>query len=265
MATVFRSLDVEITGSGLKPIYVPFKTIPGLIAGWRPGQSGLTDISGNGHTLTAVGEPVVTELSFIGDMLNGFKTSVPDGLERSILAVYRHPVDVDTVAPASTYGYPVSNLMQQTSTLGTGFGIVGASNVSAALSRCNALVGANVKASTLLSVATGPADPLARRTEFAFIGADTSGANLSAHMYYPKNSDSLQAGVLNTASGTLATRKTGVDFNLLCWEDPSTPAVPYSGMELLEVLFYDHQLTLAEYQAQYAQSKAYAASIGFSI
>ena len=264
MPTVFRSLDVEITGSGLKPIYVPFKTIPGLIAGWRPGQSGLTDISGNGHTLTAVGAPVVTELSFIGDSLNGFKTSVPDGLERTILTVFRHPVNVDNVAPASTYGYPVSSLLQNVSAQGRGFGIAGTSNVSAALSRRNALVGAAVN-STLLSVATGPADPLARRTEFAFTGADTSGANLSAHMYYPKNSDSLQAGVLNTTSGTLATRATGVNFNLLCWEDPSTPAVPYSGMELLEVLFYDHQLTLAEYQTQYAQSKAYAASIGFSI
>lgn len=265
MATVFRSLDVEISGSGLKPIYVPFKTIPALIAGWRPGQSGLTDISGNGHTLTAVGAPVVTELSFIGNSLNGFKTSVPDGLERTILAVFRHPVDIDNVAPASTYGYPVSSLLQNVSTQGRGFGIAGTSNVSASLSRRNALVGATVKASTLLSVATGPADSLTSRKEFSFIGADTSGTNLSAHMYYPKNSDSLQAGVLNTTSGTLATRATGVNFNLLCWEDPSTPAVPYSGIELLEVLFYDHQLTLVEYQAQYAQSKAYAASIGFSI
>lgn len=265
MATVFRSLDVEITGSGLKPIYVPFKTIPGLIAGWRPGQSGLTDISGNGHTLTAVGDPVVTDLSFIGDKLNGFKTSVPDGLDRTIIAVFRHPINVDAIAPASTYGYPVSNLVQQISTLGKGFGIAATSNTSAALSRRNALVGATQKNSTLLSVATGPADPLESRTGFTFIGADTSGENLTANMYYPKNNDVLQQGTLNTSSGTLDARDTGAAFNLLCWEDPGNPDTPYSGVELMEVLIYDHQLTLAEYRTQYAQSKAYAASIGFSI
>lgn len=264
MTTIIRSLDLEITDSGLSPIYIPFQSVAGLIAAWRPGQGGLTDLSGNGHTLTAVGTPIITDLSFIGDQSNGFKTDVPDGLERTIMAVFRHPVAVDTAAPASSYGYPISNLMQQASTLGKGFGIVSTSNVSASLSRRNAYVGATAKNSTLLSVATGPADSLSSRTSFTFVGADTSGANLSANMYYPLNSDSLQAGVLDTSAGTLATRATGVNFNIMCWEDTSTPPTPYSGIEVIEVLIYDHQLSLADYRSQYAQSKAYAKSIGYN-
>ncbi len=257
MANVIRDLDNDVDND-LPVVYVPFSSVGGLIAAWRIAEGGLTDLSGNGHTLTAIGSPILGDISIKGDQSNGYQTNVPDALERTIIAVFRHSVNTDS------YGYPIGNLRQQSSTLGVGFAIQTSSSTASSLKRCNVLVGNTAKNSTLLSVATGPADSLSSRMNFTFIGGDTSGSANLSHMYYPLNADSLQAGVL--ASGAnLATRGIGIPYKAICWEDISTPAVAATGIEVTEILIYDHALTLADYQSQYAQSKAFHATLGISI
>lgn len=86
MTSIIRCLDVEIENPQLKPVYVPFVAEPGLIAGWRFG-SGMNDLSGNGNTLTAIGAPTSDNFFISGDKDNGFMTTVPDGLQRTLVAI----------------------------------------------------------------------------------------------------------------------------------------------------------------------------------
>ncbi len=264
MTTAFKSMDKLIVNPMLKPLYAPFRSVAvnNLLAAWRFGN-GLTDLSGNGKTLTAVGAPTIGAYYISGDKANGYLTNVADGLERTIIAIYRHTLAQDS------YIYPVGNLSQLSGASGIGFGIKANSSSPSALSRRSILVGSTSKSAALYGVADGTAEPLTNRSLFAWQAAGVSGAGNSAYNFIPTISTGLIAATL-AAGANLAARDVTESaapsyYRLAVWRDNSTPATTYSNVDIAEILVFDRLLTLAELQAQYAYDKAYMSVLGVSI
>lgn len=89
MTTLIKASGVKFNNPNL-PNVSPMVT-DGLIAAWRPNSStmGLLDLSGNGHTLTQVGNPILKSGSIIVDKNNGFITDVAEPFNHTILVVHK--------------------------------------------------------------------------------------------------------------------------------------------------------------------------------
>lgn len=176
MTTIIRNKDVVIENPQLKPIYTPFTSEPGLIAGWRFGN-GMADLSGNGNSLTAIGTPTVDSYFISGDKDNGYKSTVPDGYQRTLVAIWRNHSATDA------YAYPVGNLAQSSSTTGIGVGLKSNSSSSSNLSRLSGNVGGNTTTANLLAIADGPTDTYANRLNFRWAAFSIDGNGNAANLF----------------------------------------------------------------------------------
>ncbi|HBW9854347.1 TPA: hypothetical protein MFX39_09000 [Klebsiella pneumoniae] len=263
MTTIIRNKDVVIESPQLKPIYTPFVAEDGLLAGWRFGD-GLNDLSGNGNSLSAVGSPVSEGYFISGDKDNGYKTTVPDGLQRTLVAVWRNHSAIDA------YAYPVGNLAQSASNQGIGVGLKSNSSSSSNLSRISGNAGANASARPLLAIADGPADSYANRLSFRFAAFTIDGAGNVANLYVPSLNSALIPATL--ASGAnLATRNItegglSSTYRIIAFRDPAIPgSLPGTAIDVAEVLIFDRALDLAALQRTYQRSKLYLAGYGQTI
>ncbi|MEJ4043484.1 hypothetical protein [Erwinia sp. SLM-02] len=263
MTTIIRNKDVVISNPQLKPIYTPFNAESGLLAAWRFGD-GMTDLSNNNNTLTPVGSPGTGEYYISGDKNNGFLTSVPDGLQRTLIAVWRNHSTTDA------YAYPVGNLAQSASTQGIGVGLRSNSSSSANLIRVSGSAGGSLSSGGLLANADSPADAYANRNNFRWAAFTVNGPANTANLYLPKLSAALIPATI--ASGAnLATRditEGGVSslYRLIAFRNPAIPAsVAGSDIDVAEVLIFDRELDLAALQRTYARSQQYLSGYGQSI
>ncbi|HDU4375789.1 TPA: hypothetical protein RFS90_001312 [Klebsiella aerogenes] len=263
MTTIIRNKDVIIANPQLKPIYTPFVAEPGLLAAWRFGD-GMDDLSNNANTLTPIGAPVTGEYYISGDKDNGFITSVPDGLQRTLIAVWRNHSSSDA------YAYPVGNLAQSASAQVIGIGLKSNSSASSNLIRTSGNAGGISKTGNLLAIADGPSETYANRVNFRWAAFTVDGASNKANLYLPKLNASLIPATI--ASGAnLATRditEGGISsmFRLIAFRDPSMPPnLPGTDIDVAEVLIFDRALDLSGLQRTYARSKSYLASFGQDI
>ncbi|EQB4675854.1 hypothetical protein ACU60M_03445 [Klebsiella aerogenes] len=263
MTTIIRNKDVIIANPQLKPIYTPFVAEPGLLAAWRFGD-GMDDLSGNANTLTPIGSPTKGEYFISGDKDNGFITSVPDGLQRTLIAVWRNHSTTDA------YAYPVGNLSQQSAASGVGIGLKSNSSSSANLARYSGNAGGLTYSGNLYAVADGPADSYANRMNFRWAAFSVDGAGNVANLYLPKQNAALIPATI--ASGAnLATRditEGGVSslYRLIAFRSPTIPPnLPGTDIDVAEVLVFDNALNFAALQRTYARSQAYLASFGQAI
>ncbi|QHA85529.1 hypothetical protein [Serratia rhizosphaerae] len=256
MTTIIRNLDMEIKNPTLPPLYEPFASVPGLIAGWRFGE-GFTDLSGNGHTLKEVGTPSVGEYFVAGDKDNGFITDVPDGMQRTLIAVYRQAADVNT------FGYPVGNIVQNASANGEGIAITDVSVTS--LRRRSAYIGGKSYNEKLYGTAAGPAEATATRNNFAFSAVTIDGAGNTAGFFIPSaNADIIPATLasgVNLAERSITESGAESFYRIIAWRNSNLPPVPPSspntGLAVAEVLIYDRPLSLTDLNTQYGRSKRY--------
>ncbi|WP_129543805.1 hypothetical protein [Serratia sp. 1D1416] len=253
MTTIIRDLDTDLSDSGLPPLYEPFASVAGLIAGWRFGE-GFTDLSGNRHVIKEIGTPSVGEFYIRGDKNNGFITDVPDGQQRTLIAVHRHSADVNS------FGYPVSSITQQTSTTGVGLAISDVS--SASVHRRSLNVGGQAYNQPLYGVAGGPSEAVQSRNKFAFTAITVDGAGNTAGLYVPSASQNLIPATIAEGvnlANRIITEPGGVSYyRLIAWRSPTIPSTGVeSGLDLAEVLFYDRALSLEELQIQYGRSQRY--------
>lgn len=260
MTTIIRNKDVVIQNPQLKPIYTPFVAEAGLLAAWRFGN-GMNDLSGNGNTLSVAGTPTQNEYYITGDKNNGYLTSVPDGLQRTLVAVWRNN------KTTATFGYPVGNLSQNDTVSGVGAGL--RSSSSTTLNRNSGVVGAANKTDGLLAIASGPDEPVERRLNFRFAALTIDGTTNTSNLYIPADDDNLMPALL--ASGAnLATRSVTEGgaasfYRLINWRDPSTPAAAETALDVAEVLIFDRPLDLAALQRTYQRSQAYMLMYGQNI
>ncbi|WP_061799252.1 hypothetical protein [Serratia ficaria] len=253
MTTMIRNLDMEIKNPSLTPIYEPFASVPGLMQGIRVGE-GLVDLSGNGYTVTPIGTPTLTKYSVIGDKNNGFMTNVPDGLQRTIIAVYKQSADV------ATFGYPVSNITQQTSAQGVGMAITDVSSTS--LRRRSLNVGAKEYNETLYGVASGPSEGVVTRNKFVWTAVTVDGAGNTAGLFVPAANPAIIPATLaegaNLAERTITEGGGDSYYRVIAWRSPTIPPVASaSGLEVAEWLIYDRALSLSDLQVQYGRSQRY--------
>ncbi|HCA3644149.1 TPA: hypothetical protein ACHT11_004817 [Klebsiella pneumoniae] len=263
MTTIIRNKDVIIANPQLKPIYTPFTAEPGLLAAWRFGD-GMDDLSGNANTLTAVGSPTKGEFFISGDKDNGFITSVPDGLQRTLIAVWRNH------STADAYAYPVGNLSQQASAYGVGIGLKSSSSSSANIVRYSGNAGGVSYSGNLYGVADGPADAYANRMNFRWAAFTVDGAGNAANLYLPKLNPALIPATISSGAN-LATRditESGVNslYRLIAFRSPTLPPnLPGTDIDVAEVLIFDRPLDLAAQQRTYARSQQYMSGYGQSI
>lgn len=263
MTTIIRNKDVVISNPQLKPIYTPFIAETGLLAAWRFGD-GMTDLSYNNNTLTPVGSPVTGEYFISGDKDNGFLTSVPDGLQRTLVAVWRNHSTTDA------YAYPVGNLAQSASAKGTGIGLKSNSSSSANLARASGNAGGNSASGDLFAYADGPAEAYASRNTFRWAAFTVSGSANAANLFLPKLNAALIPATI-AAGANLATRditENGVSslYRLIAFRDPTVPSsLPGTGIDVAEVLIFDRALDLAALQRTYVRSQQYLSGFGQSI
>lgn len=253
MTTMIRNLDMEIQNPSLTPIYEPFASVPGLMQGVRVGD-GLVDLSGNGYTVAPIGTPTLTKYSVIGDKNNGFVTNVPDGLQRTIIAVYKQASDT------ATFGYPVGNITQQTSAHGVGLAISDVSSTS--LRRRSLTVGAKEYNETLYAVAAGPSEGVATRNKFVWTAVTVDGAGNAAGLFIPAANPAIIPATLaagaNLAERTITEGGGDSYYRVIAWRSPTIPPVASaSGLEVAEWLIYDRALSLADLQVQYGRSQRY--------
>lgn len=263
MTTIIRNKDVIIANPQLKPIYTPFTAEPGLLAAWRFGD-GMDDLSGNANTLTAVGSPTKGEFFISGDKDNGFITSVPDGLQRTLIAVWRNH------STADAYAYPVGNLAQSSSSQGIGLGLKSNSSSSSNLSRISGNAGGNTTTSSLLAIADGPADTYANRLNFRWAAFTIDGAGNAANLFVPAMNTALIPATLASGAnlGTREITEGGVSsmYRLIAYRNPKIPAsLPGSAIDVAEVLIFDRALDLAALQRTCQRSKQYMSLYGQTI
>lgn len=258
MTSIIRCLDVEIENPKLKPVYVPFVAEPGLIAGWRFG-SGMNDLSGNGNTLTAIGAPTSDNFFISGDKDNGFMTTVPDGLQRTLVAIWRNHSTTDA------YGYPVGNLRQSSSVTGIGFGLISSSSSSSAISRVSGLIGNRAMTDNLIGSAAGPSEPYASRLNFRFAALSLDSAGNVANLYLPGVNPELIPATVSALLSNRSIQESGEmisKYRLIAYRDPTAPSVAGSAIDVAEALIFDRPLDLPALQRTYARSKNYMAMYG---
>lgn len=260
MTTIIRNKDVVIQNPQLKPIYTPFVAEAGLLAAWRFGN-GLSDLSGNGHTLSAVGAPTRGNYYITGDKNNGYLTSVPDGLQRTLVAVWRNNKTL------ATFGYPVGNLSQSVTITGVGVGLFSSS--ASTLNRNSGGVGNALKTDALLARAPGPDESYESRLKFRFAALSVDGAGNAANLYLPAANSALIPATL-TSGANLANRsilEAGLSsfYRLINWRDPSTPDSAETALDVAEVLIFDRPLDLAALQRTYQRSQNYISGYGQTI
>ncbi|MBA8302486.1 hypothetical protein HVX57_18765 [Klebsiella michiganensis] len=263
MTTIIRNKDVVIENPQLKPIYTPFVAEPGLMAGWRFGN-GMVDLSGNGNTLTAIGVPTVDSFFISGDKDNGYKSSVPDGYQRTLVAIWRNHSTTDA------YAYPVGNLAQSSSSQGIGLGLKSNSSSSSNLSRISGNAGGNTTTSSLLAIADGPTDTYANRLNFRWAAFTIDGAGNAANLFVPAMNTALIPATLASGAnlGTREITEGGVSsmYRLIAYRNPAIPAsLPGSAIDVAEVLIFDRALDLAALQRTYQRSKQYMSLYGQTI
>ncbi|HCI6561372.1 TPA: hypothetical protein NPP16_001303 [Klebsiella pneumoniae] len=260
MTTIIRNKDVVISNPQLNPIYTPFVAEPGLLAAWRFGD-GMTDLSGNGHTLSAVGTPTRGNYYITGDKNNGYLTSVPDGLQRTLVAVWRNNTT------ATNFGYPVGNLSQSATNTGVGVGLYSSS--SSTLNRNSGAVGNTLKTDGLLARALGPDESYASRMNFRFAAFSVDGAGNAANLYIPAANSSLIPATLasgvNLASRSILEDGLSSFYRLINWRDPSTPDSTETALDVAEVLIFDRPLDLEALQRTYLRSQNYISGYGQTI
>ena len=256
MTTIIRNLDMEIKNPTLPPLFEPFATVSGLMAGWRFGD-GFSDLSGNGHTLKAVGTPVFNTFFVTGDKDNGFITDVPDGLQRTMITVYRQAADVNT------FGYPVGNIVQSASANGEGIAIT---DVSVdALRRRSLSIGGKAYNEKLYGTAAGPSEATSSRNNFVFTAVTVDGAGNQGGLYVPSASADIIPATLaegaNLAERSVTEKDAESFYRIITWRNPNLPPVPPSspntGLAVAEVLIYDRVLSLDELKVQYGRSQRY--------
>nr|WP_315041293.1 hypothetical protein [uncultured Moraxella sp.] len=89
MSAIIKAIGVTFNDPTL-PVLAPLIT-QGLVGAWRPNNSslGLIDLSGNGHILTQVGNPTLTDNSIVVDKNNGFATDVKETIDLTMIVVHR--------------------------------------------------------------------------------------------------------------------------------------------------------------------------------
>lgn len=89
MTTVIRATGVSFNNQNLTKISPMVSD--GLVAAFRPSQrtADLTDLSGNGHTLTQRGAPELTEFGVKGTATDGFITDVAETADLTLMCIAR--------------------------------------------------------------------------------------------------------------------------------------------------------------------------------
>ena len=276
MSTIIRLRGINFNNPAL-PVVSSFVR-RGLKAAFRPAGdlSSMVDLSGNGASLTKRGNPSFTSNALRGDRVNGFKTSISESLNQTLIAVFR------TVKNGTEWdGFPLGNYTS------TGIDVTQRRGMSVWMSQ-----GAGTDPSKLdLRVATNThaklnadgtyinrsstyvmhneLDPASRtETDWAFaaisVNADTNYRKMYVPRYYPSasyiSSDEAASGY-SLANRLRADPASGVAN---CFEIASTPdaSTSWGGIiEVAEAIIYDVALTDEELFQQYALSKDFMARV----
>lgn len=244
--------DSVIKNPKFAPIFVPFNTVDGCMAAWRGDFA--SDLTGNENTLTKIGTPNQAKYAVSGDKSNGYRTSVKDGINRTLIVIHRQPSPVE--APNQAYNYPIGNLSQSATNTGVGIGIIQAAAVSSNINQMSAIVGASKKYDPYFARAAPPSTPASNAMKWQWSAFVVDGSNNFAALYIPSQSGELV--MASKVSGVnLANRwVTNTDgspsyYNICAWRDPSSPAAASTTIEVASAAFFDRPLLLSDMNAVY--------------
>lgn len=265
---IFIADDSVIENPQFPPIFTPFNTVAGCIAAWRGDFS--VDLTGNGHTLTRIGNPNQSKYTVLCNKDNGYITNVPDGINRTLIVIHRLP---NTVTPPNqTYSNPLGNLSQLGTMQGVGIGITQASvagdNGFHQMSGC---VGADKKDTPLFSKAMAAQDrPVSNALKWQWSAFSVDGDNNFCGIYIPHQLDDLVKGVNATGVQLKNRWVTNLDgspayYHIGAWRDPSTPGIASSSVEIAYAAIYERPLLLSDLRQQYQYDKFYGAQISIPV
>lgn len=255
--------DSVIKNPKFAPIFVPFNTVDGCLAAWRGDFA--SDLTGNGNTLTKVGSPNQARFAVSGNKSNGYRTSVKDGINRTLIGIHRQPSPVG--APGQAYNYPIGNLSQSATNTGVGIGIIQANAVSSNINQISGVVGASKKDDPYFARAAPPATPASDGLEWQWSALVVDGSNNFAALYIPSQSGELVMAE-KVVGVNLANRwVTNTDgspsyYNICAWRDPSTPVAESSTIEVASSAFFDKPLLLSDLNMMYQYDKFFMAQHG---
>lgn len=261
MTTAIRAIGYKTPNTSLRPMFIPVNTAPGAMA--HLCRDFDKDYSGNNHSVQLVGTPQKTKFGYLCDKFNGLLTTVPDGIDRTLIVVYRQPVNV---TPQS-YIYPFGNLSQQGTVDGVGIGIRSA-QVPTGKNTVSAIVGASVKTDPYLGYAQANAQEPTSALNWQFQALIVNGTGNSAALYIPWQLNELVPATLasgaNLANRSIKENGNPSFYRVGAWRDNSTPGVTaaQSKVEVAEVLVFPGALTMAQIDVQYGYSKQFMAAQG---
>lgn len=261
MTTAIRAIGYKTPNTSLRPMFIPVNTIPGAMA--HLCRDFDKDYSGNNHSVQLIGTPQKTKFGYLCDKFNGLLTTVTDGIDRTLIVVYRQPVNV---TPQS-YIYPFGNLSQQGTADAVGIGIRSV-QVPTGNNVVSGLIGGNAKNGAYWAYAeANKQDPLSA-LNWQFQALIVNGSGNSAALYIPWQLNALVPASLasgaNLANRNIKENGNPSFYRVGAWRDNSTPGVTaaQSKVEVAEVLVFPGALTMAQIDVQYGYSKQLMAAQG---
>ncbi|HGS4526694.1 TPA: hypothetical protein ACMDNX_002013 [Vibrio cholerae] len=246
MATVIRLKGVNFNNPSL-PVIAPLVRT-GLRAAWRPanGMDSLVDLSGNGKSLTVLGNPSFTQNGVKGDRSNGLLTDLIETTSYTYIAVGRIP---DGIEASSQQSMLVNNFKDDDADVRGGSVWLMTGNIRYTSSYYKSGEGVNNQANSILGTAQGIGN------DWQFIVVQIDATTQTQRVYTP------------TIKGNMTPdERQGWDFaarTIYADQPLALVAVPYdrwssaSQSELGEVLVYDRALSAEEIQRQYELSKTF--------
>lgn len=279
MATIIRLKGADFSGKGL-PVIAPLVS-RGLQGAWRPAgnEASLIDLSGNGATLTKVGNPTFTSNALRGNYANGYRTSIGDAPSITLIAAVRSIKDTNNADEQD--GFAVGNYRP------TSQGNRGSSIYIGKLTT-NAETGVydlKIRAQSYLTKIDAPTTTINRNLQVGIIHADIPATNnmvetdwawaaysLNAETgvikgYYPQKYPSPalltnETSLGNSIAGRFLTATDGVTPNFMEIVLSSASGGGFGGIiEVAEAMIYHTALTDDEVLTQYAYSKEFLANV----
>jgi hypothetical protein len=250
---------IENPSFGIK--YVPFSSVDGCMAAWRGDFS--SDLTGNGNTLTKIGNPNQAAFGVSCSKNNGYLTSVSDGINRTLICIHRQPAAVDS---GSSYNYPFGNLSQNNTVTGVGIGIIQSASKTSDINSMSGVVGAGQKTDPYFSLAKPATTPAAKALSWQWTALVVDGSGNFCALYVPSQSGALVMGN-NTPGVNLANRvilegSAPSRYRIGAWRDPSTPTVTSSNIEIASCSVFDKALLLSDLNMMYLYDKIFMAQHG---
>lgn len=244
----------------------------GLVGAWRfgGGYESAADLSGNKATLTEKGKVSFTEHGVVGDLDNGFVSSLPETTDRTFIAVFRVPASVADIT--AHHAMVVGNFTDGSESAGgsiwlTGYG---ASNTRQLRNLQHYYDSTAVETNSHGLSSVGPNFESDADHVWLFVAASIdSGANKTA--CYSPTLKGYNAGVeyqekidanLRFSTRTLSSNP----LEIISIPDSNWGRGYESVVEVSEVLVYDRALGIDELQKAYQYSKEYHKNVkGISI